>query len=82
MKKIPFLFILLLALSAGCRNYGLPFGPPGTIQQQRLNAAVHDPYADTQAGPEVVGARPRDYQKPWSEAQRSRTVQEASGGGR
>ena len=42
------------------------------MQQQRLNASVHDPYADNDAGPEIVGGRPRDYQKPWSEADRSR----------
>jgi hypothetical protein len=71
---------LLLSLAAclllgigGCRGYRSPFEVPGTLQQQRLNASVHDPYADDDAGPEVVGGRPRDYQKPWSEADRSRS---------
>jgi hypothetical protein len=67
-----FLLTCLLLVFNGCRGYS-PFAPPGTIQQQRLNASVHDPYADNAAGPEVVGGRPRDYQKPWSEADRSRS---------
>lgn len=69
---LPLVACLLLGIS-GCRGYRSPFEPPGTLQQQRLNASVHDPYADNDAGPEIVGGRPRDYQKPWSEADRSRS---------
>ncbi len=57
----------------GCRGYHSPFDAPGTIRQQQLSASVHDPYVDNDAGPEVVGGRPRDFQKPWSEADRSRS---------
>lgn len=73
MTKRLIAFVLggLLIGTAGC-HYRSPFFPPGTVQQQRLNASVYDPYADSAAGPEVVGSRPRDYQKPWSEADRSR----------
>ncbi len=67
---------VLLGLS-GCKGYHNPFSPPGTIQQQRLSASVYDPYADNDAGPEIVGGRPRDYQKPWSEADRSRAADSA-----
>ena len=66
--------------SNGCRGYHSPFAPPGTMQQQRLNASVYDPYADNDAGPEIVGGRPRDYQKPWSEADRSRASVSGSWG--
>jgi hypothetical protein len=71
-QLLPLAACLLLGLG-GCRGYHSPFDAPGTIQQQRLSASVHDPYVDNDAGPEVVGGRPRDYQKPWSEADRSRS---------
>ena len=68
------LTVLLLAVVCGCRG-SRPFArPPGTIQQQRLNGTVHDPYADPDAGPNTEGFRPRDYQKPWSEAQRTQSL--------
>ena len=46
--------------------------PPGPVRYQQNNASYHDPYADEDAGPEVVGARPRDFQKPSAEPVRSR----------
>jgi hypothetical protein len=61
----------------GCRGYSNPFQrPPGTLQQQRLGATVHDPYTDQEAGPEVVGGRPRDFQKAQAEPVRSRPLTE------
>ena len=73
-RTVLFLTTLLLAAACGCQGSS-PFGhPPGTIQQQRLNGTVHDPYADPEAGPYTEGTRPRDYQKPWSEAQRSQSL--------
>lgn len=70
---------LLLTLSvmclsaAGCANGFWPrWTNPGTIQQQRLEATVHDPYSDPDLGPEVVGGRPRDYQQPLPEPVRNR----------
>ena len=73
IKRRLSLVVACVLLSFGsCRGYQSPFSPPGTMQQQRLNASVYDPYADNDAGPEIVGGRPRDYQKPWSEADRSR----------
>ena len=61
----------LLASAGGCRTHRPVFGPQGTVYHQRLDAAVFDPFVDNQAGPEVVGGRPRTFQQPWSEAQRS-----------
>jgi hypothetical protein len=65
--------VLLAAGMLGChKDFGWPFQrQPGTMQQQRLGANYHDPYADQDAGPEVVGGRPRDFQKPLAEAARS-----------
>lgn len=37
---------------------------PGTVRTQQYRAMLHDPYADNDIGPEVVGGRPRDYDKP------------------
>ena len=59
----------------GCRSDGRLFRPPDTVQKQRSNATVFDPYTDNDIGPEVVGGRPKDYQKPLSETDRSRMFQ-------
>lgn len=64
----------MLASAGGCRTHRPVFGPQGTVYHQRLDAAVFDPFVDNQAGPEVVGGRPRTFQQPWSEAQRSQTL--------
>ena len=63
---------LLLTAVAGCRGYNPFQRPPATMQQQRLSATIHDPYADADAGPEIVGGRPREFQKPLAEPVRSR----------
>jgi hypothetical protein len=65
-----------LAGLTGCRSDGSwLLSPPGSVAKQRSNAVVHDPYADNEVGPEVVGARPKDYQDPLSETDRSRLMQ-------
>jgi len=66
------LLALLLVICGGCQGYGSLLGPRGTVQQQRYSATVHDPYADNDAGPEIVGGRPPGYQKPLAEPVRSR----------
>ena len=71
-SRLPYLALcLMLAAAPGCRNYGPLFGPPGTITQQRQRASFYDPYVDVNAGPEVVGGRPRDFQVPLAEPVRS-----------
>ena len=37
---------------------------PGTIRTQQLRAMRHDPYAENDIAPPVVGGRPRDYLVP------------------
>lgn len=45
---------------------------PGTIQQQRLRATIHDPYPDPNLGPYYDGSRPREYLEPLPEPVRNR----------
>ncbi len=66
------LIVLLWAGLSGCRSDGRLFPPAGTAQKQQFNATVFDPYVDSELGPEVVGARPKDYQKPLSDSDKSR----------
>jgi hypothetical protein len=44
---------------------------PGTLSQQQQRATVFDPFANNEVGPEIVGGRPRDFQKPMNEATRA-----------
>jgi hypothetical protein len=44
---------------------------PGTLTQQQQRATVFDPFANNEVGPEVVGGRPREFQKPMNEAARA-----------
>jgi hypothetical protein len=45
---------------------------PGWAHEQRGQAIEHDPYLVDDAGPEVVGGRPREYQRPLNEVERAR----------
>lgn len=65
---------LLLATIAGCASGRPDPLHPGDMQSQRFKAIAHDPYYDQDAGPEVVGGRPRDFQKPLAEPVRNRWV--------
>lgn len=48
----------------GCRSMMPTVFNPGNTDVQRANASRHDPYTDEDLGPEVVGGRPREFQKP------------------
>lgn len=62
---------LVFTLPVGC-GLRRPFErPPGTVDTQRQEASRHDPYVDNDAGPEVVGGRPREFNKPWAEPRRN-----------
>ena len=74
--------VLTLLSAAGCASHGqYSIFQPGTIQQQRLRATVHDPYPDRNLGPEVVGGRPREYQQPLPEPVRNRIFVDSWWGG-
>ena len=67
------LLIVVLAVGfTGCNVSRPRLRAPGTVQQQRANAMMFDPFTDEDAGPEVVGGRPKDFQKPLSDTERSR----------
>ena len=67
--------VLLIGV-LGCRGNNPLQRPAYDLQKQRLDASAHDPYADNDAGPEVVGGRPRDFQKPLAEPVRNRPLYE------
>ncbi|MCI0360160.1 MAG: hypothetical protein L0211_16905 [Planctomycetaceae bacterium] len=76
-SRLPLVLGMLAAMgcavmSAGCAGSRWNFFRPGTVEQQQLRATVHDPYPDVDAGPEVVGGRPRDYAQPLPEPVRNR----------
>lgn len=80
------LALVAFASSAGCGRYShVNWGNPGRAEVQQARAVWdHDPYPDPDAGPEVVGGRPRAFDTPPPEAawlqkrdpyNRSRTAQ-------
>ena len=64
---------ILLAGVAGCQGVAGPsLGSPGTAEEQRMRAQRFDPYPENEAGPPIEGARPREFQTPPAEVERSR----------
>jgi hypothetical protein len=77
LTKCSFVATLIAAVTTGCtpevRNY-IRFPDlfhPGYANQQRGEAIEHDPYPLDDMGPEVVGGRPREYQRPIPEVERA-----------
>jgi len=67
---------LLLPLSACSSAVRKPtLLHPGPAYFQRNNAQQFDPYPLNDLGPEIVGGRPREFQKPPSEVDRARQGQ-------
>ncbi len=60
-----------LVMNIGCGFSKPRWWSPGTMGRQQNRAVAHDPYPDNQAGPEVVGGRPREYARQLPEAERS-----------
>jgi len=62
---------LLLLGTAGCAGMRGP-GPagPGPAAYQQTLAEQFDPYPENEPGPEIVGSRPREFQKPIPETPR------------
>ena len=74
--------ILLALLPAGCANspyFGKPnIRHPGDVCTQQARARSFDPFPERDSGPAVVGARPREYDMPRQEIDRSRRIWEAT----
>jgi hypothetical protein len=78
MRRFAFLLltlgVLALAAAAGCSTtepVGLRYGPQRSVAEQRRDAQVIDPYPLPSAGPDITGARPRDFDVPRSEPRRT-----------
>jgi len=64
---------LLLPLTACSSTVHKPtLQHPGPAYFQRNNAQQFDPYPLNDIGPEIVGGRPREFQKPFGEVTRAR----------
>ncbi len=74
--KRPWLFAasaLGIFALAGCRDIAGPcWLRPGAAQSQQNRALRYDPYPENEAGPAMIGVRPRGYQKPPPEPSRAR----------
>ncbi|RPH84563.1 MAG: membrane or secreted protein [Planctomycetaceae bacterium] len=77
VRSIHLLCALSLVASTGCGRERPNIMHPGDLQSQRFNAIAHDPYTDQDAGPEVVGGRPREFQKPLAEPVRNRWLMDS-----
>jgi hypothetical protein len=82
LKRPVFQRLVVVAVAAACYTGCTPevhrykrfpdFFHPGWAQQQRNDAVAHDPYPLDDVGPEIVGGRPREYQRPLNEVERAR----------
>ena len=68
--------LTVAACAMGCSPYTRTpnFFHPGPVGPQRTEAIYHDPYPLDDVGPEIVGGRPRGYQRPVPEAVRGRLL--------
>ena len=67
-----FAVAVVFAVLTGCGMERPRLLHPGPAAYQQKKAERFVPYADNDIGPEVVGSRPRDYQKPIPEPSRAR----------
>ena len=72
------LFCGLLVAICGCRPFIAKLQePPGSIQQQRFEAVLHDPYPTPHGIPAVEGARPLGYLIPLPQPVQDRFLQDS-----
>jgi len=71
-RRLQLALAMSIGLASGCAGRHVNWSFPGTIEQQRLRATIHDPYSDPDAAPEVDGGRPRDYIEPLPRPVRNR----------
>lgn len=70
----------LLIGICGCTLSRPKWLDPGSVGYQQSRASYHDPYADRDAGPVIIGGRPRDFRYPRSEPVRSSAFRDTFGG--
>ncbi len=71
-KLLTYAFLSSFVVLTGCTLPSRRFQSPGPIGLQQLDATQFDPYGDADAGPEIVGGRPREFQRPAAEPVRAR----------
>lgn len=60
--------LLIVGGAAGCKSLAPPnWFHPGPAAYQQSQAQQYDPYPDVAAGPEIVGGRPMEYDRPPAE---------------
>ncbi len=61
-----------LLLAAGCKTTAKPsWFRPGTAKEQQSRALRFDPYPETNIGPPMAGARPREFDRSIPEVDRA-----------
>jgi hypothetical protein len=58
-------------VASGCADLMPDVCMPGPAAYQRKRAERMDPYPEVEAGPEMVGSRPREFSRPPPEATRA-----------
>jgi hypothetical protein len=77
MERLFFVLgIALATLLLGCHGGHPRMRQPGPTKLQQRAATQFDPYGDNEAGPTIVGGRPREFQRPFSEPVRAKNVDE------
>ncbi|MFC1596664.1 hypothetical protein ACFL5Q_01825 [Planctomycetota bacterium] len=59
----------------GCQSVSRPdWLHPGPAAYQQSRAEQYDPFPENEPGPAIIGARPREYEKPVAEPLRARWI--------
>jgi hypothetical protein len=77
MVKLGWHFLALVVAVAvvGCRSVSPPnWAHPGPSAHQQSRAERYDPYPENEPAPEIIGSRPREYQKAPPEPSRARWI--------
>ena len=75
MGKLSLLLLVAVVAAAvvGCRSVSPPnWFHPGPAANQQSRAERYDPYPESEPAPEIIGGRPREYQKALPEPSRAR----------
>lgn len=75
MRRIVALLMLLPLTACSSTVFKPTIQHPGPAYFQRNNATHFDPFPQNDMGPEIVGGRPREFQKPPNEVTRARQQQ-------
>ena len=81
-RTLAALVVVFAAGSLGCGSrFRVPnLFHPGSTGPQQYDAIYHDPYPLDDVAPEIVGGRPREYQRPVPQVTRSRLFRAPGGG--